>query len=177
MTESSGKAAGRGKAAGKGKAARKGKAAAKRPNESPASAKKPARVLPDLDQVEGWIDLKVDGVGDRSLGRVVGIHVDATDGLPRWAVVRLGPFAGTTGIPVEHLAEGSRRLFAAYPRSLVRSAVRFGPEEELTAADERELCESLEMPSDSGRAAELGRRRSGTVTARPAFGQDRTDGD
>jgi hypothetical protein len=83
-------------------------------------------------------------------------------------VIKLGPLAGTTGIPVEHLAAGGpKRLFAAYPRDLIKDAVRFSPDEDLTAADERELCESLEIPPDTGRAAELERRRDKTVTAKP----------
>lgn len=126
------------------------------------------RKLPSVEEATGWIGRRVDGMGDRPLGKVVGIHLDATDSQPRWAVIRLGAFAGTTGIPVEHLAAGGpKRLFAAYPRDLIRGAVRFDPGEDLTAADERELCESLEIPADTGRAAELERRRDKTVTAKP----------
>ena len=126
------------------------------------------RKLPPVEEAVGWLGRRVDGMGERPLGRVVGIHVDAKDSQPRWAVIKLGPLAGTTGIPVEHLAAGGpKRMFAAYPRELVKGAVRISADEELTAADERELCESLEIPPDSGRAAELERRRDKTVTAKP----------
>jgi hypothetical protein len=136
---------------------------------SKAKSPKPTeRKLPTADETSKWIGRRVDGMGERSLGRVVGIHLDATDSQPRWAVIKLGPLAGTTGIPVEHLAAGGpKRLFAAYPRDLIKDAVRFSPDEDLTAADERELCESLEIPPDTGRAAELERRRDKTVTAKP----------
>jgi len=126
------------------------------------------RKLPPVEETVGWIGRRVDGMGDRPLGKVVGIHLDATDSQPRWAVIRLGAFGGATGIPVEHLASGGpKRLFAAYPRELIRGAVRFDPDEDLTAADERDLCESLEIPADTGRAAELERRRDKTITSRP----------
>ena len=134
-----------------------------------SSGKQAKRVLPTLEQAARWLDRRVDGMGERSLGRVVGIHVDAKDGLPRWAVIKLGPLAGTTGIPIEHLAEGApRRLFAAYPRELVRSAVRFGPDEPLTVGDERELCESLDFPPGAGRLEELEGKRATTMSSKPA---------
>lgn len=136
---------------------------------SKAKSPKPAeRKLPAVDETVKWIGRRVDGMGERPLGRVVGIHLDASDSQPRWAVIKIGPLAGTTGIPVEHLAVGGpKRLFAAYPRDLIKDAARFSPDEELTAADERELCESLEIPPDTGRAAELEKRRDKTVTAKP----------
>jgi len=136
---------------------------------SKAKSPKPTgRKLPTVEETAKWIGRRVDGMGERSLGRVVGIHLDSTDSQPRWAVIKLGPLAGTTGIPVEHLAAGGpKRLFAAYSRDLVKDAVRFSPDEDLTAADERELCESLEIPSGTGRAAELEKRRDKTVTAKP----------
>lgn len=140
---------------------KKAKAKATKKNEA-------SRKLPPAEEVAQWLGRRVDGMGERPLGRVIGIHVDATDSRPRWAVIKLGPLAGSTGIPVEHLAAGGpKRLFAAYPRELVKDAVRISPDEELTAADERELCESLEIPADTGRAAELERRRDKTVTAKP----------
>ena len=145
----------------------KGKARSPKPTE---------RNLPAVDETTKWIGRRVDGMGERPLGRVIGIHVDATDSQPRWAVIKLGPLAGTTGIPVEHLAAGGpKRLFAAYPRDLIRNAVRFSPNEDLTAGDERELCESLEMPPDVGRIAELERRRDKTVTAKPLVLADPED--
>lgn len=143
-----------------------------------ASGKAAKRVLPSLEQTLRWVDRRVDGMGERSLGRVIGIHVDAKDGLPRWAVIKLGPLAGTTGIPIEHLAEGApRRLFAAYPRELVRSAVRFGPDESLTVADERDLCESLDFPPGAGRLGELEGKRATTTSSKPAELPGREDRD
>ena len=64
--------------------------------------------------------LRVDGAGGRTIGRVAGIHVDADDGEPRWAVIRLGPVAGCTAVPFEHVAEGAGRLWAGYERGSAR---------------------------------------------------------
>jgi hypothetical protein len=46
--------------------------------------------LPSLDDVEHWLGLRIDGIGNCTLGRVAGLHVDADDGEPRWTVIRLG---------------------------------------------------------------------------------------
>jgi hypothetical protein len=73
-------------------------------------AKEAERELPKLDDVRHWVGLRLDGIGGRSLGRVAGLHVDAEDGEPRWVVLRLGPMAGCTAIPYEHVAEGAGRL-------------------------------------------------------------------
>ena len=58
--------------------------------------------------VPNWVGLRVDGAGGRTIGQVAGIRVDADDGEPRWAVIRLGPVAGCTAVPFEHVAEGRR---------------------------------------------------------------------
>jgi len=56
---------------------------------------------------EQWEGLPIDGLGTKTLGRIAGIHVDADDGPPRWALIRIGPLAGCTAIPYEHVAEGA----------------------------------------------------------------------
>jgi hypothetical protein len=33
-----------------------------------------------------WLEMPVDGLGGKTLGRVGGIHMDAEDGEPRWVV-------------------------------------------------------------------------------------------
>jgi hypothetical protein len=104
---------------------------------------------------EHWVGLRVDGVGRRTLGRVAGIHVDAEDGEPRWAIVRIGPVAGCTAIPFEHVAEGAGRLWAAYERDWVREAPRFRPDEALTADNEVELSAHWGIRPETGRAAEV----------------------
>jgi hypothetical protein len=62
-----------------------------------------------------WLEMPIDGLGGEALGRVAGIHVDVGDGEPRWLLIKLGPLAGFTAIPVEHAAEAAERLCAATP--------------------------------------------------------------
>jgi hypothetical protein len=62
--------------------------------------------LPSLDEALAWDGMQIDGLENKGLGSIAGIHVDAEDGEPRWALIRLGPLAGCTAIPLEHVAEG-----------------------------------------------------------------------
>jgi len=125
--------------------------------------------LPSLDEVEHWIGLRVDGIGNRTLGRVAGLHVDVEDGEPRWVVIRLGPIAGCTAVPYEHVAEGAGRLWAAYERDWVREAPRFKPSEALSADNERELAAHWGIREKQGRSAELLKTDGDEISAVPAL--------
>ena len=129
---------------------------------------KPEPKLPPLEDATAWVGLRVDGLGSRTLGRVAGIHVDADDGEPRWVLIRLGPLAGCTAIPYEHVAEGAGRLWAAYERDWIREAPRFKPNEALTALQELELCAHWGIREDQGRAAEVGDQAADEITSVPA---------
>jgi hypothetical protein len=83
-------------------------------------------------------------------------------------VVRLGPLAGSTGVPFEHVAEGAGRLWAAYEREWVKEAPRFKPDEALTAEQELELCAHWGVREGQGRTAELADRDDDAITAVPA---------
>jgi hypothetical protein len=124
--------------------------------------------LPSLDEAMAWEGLQIDGLGNKTLGRIAGIHVDADDGEPRWALIRLGVLAGCTAIPYEHVAEGAGRLWAAYDREWIREAPRFRPNESLTALQELELCAHWGIREGSGRAAEVAKRDADEITAVPA---------
>ena len=124
--------------------------------------------LPNLDEAIAWEGMQIDGLGNKSLGRVAGIHVDADDGEPRWALIRLGPLAGCTAIPFEHVAEGAGRLWAAYDRDWIREAPRFRPNESLTALQELELCAHWGIGEKQGRAAEVASKDAEEITAVPA---------
>jgi hypothetical protein len=147
---------------------------------SRASAKKPAKAksvkakgggkpaLPTLEQAREWEGLRLDGLENKTLGRVAGIHVDAEDGKPRWVLIRLGPLAGCTAVPFEHVAEGAGRLWAAYEKDWIREAPRFRPNESLTALQELELCAHWGIKEGQGRAAEVANQDADAVTAVPA---------
>jgi hypothetical protein len=135
-------------------------------NTAAGSTRKPA--LPALDEALGWDGKQIDGLGNKTLGRIAGIHVDANDGEPRWALIRLGPLAGCTAIPFEHVAEGAGRLWAAYDRDWIREAPRFRPNESLTALQELELCAHWGIREGHGRAAEVAEQGADEITAVPA---------
>src|SRR5262245_11427379 len=144
----------------------KSKSTKKDADEKPQEKPKPK--LPSLEDSLKWVGLRVDGMGSRTLGRVAGIHVDANDGEPRWVLIRLGPLAGCTAIPFEHVAEGAGRLWAAYDRDWIREAPRFKPREALTALQELELCAHWGIREEQGRAAEVGDQAADEITAVPA---------
>jgi hypothetical protein len=115
-----------------------------------------------------WLEMPIDGLGGKSLGRVAGIHLDVDDGEPRWLLIRLGPLAGCTAIPIEHTAEVAERLWTGYERSWVNEAPRFKPDESLTAAQEKELASHWGIGEDRGRAAEVAGRDTDGISAVPA---------
>jgi hypothetical protein len=135
--------------------------------ETEAQTKKKAPV-PTLEQARAWEGMQIDGLDNKTLGRIAGIHVDAADRKPRWVLIRLGPLAGCTAIPFEHVAEGAGRLWAAYERDWVREAPRFRPNESLTALQELELSEHWGVTESIGRAAEVAERDADQITAVPA---------
>ena len=137
----------------------------KAPETEEESGKAP---LPSLDEAIAWEGMQIDGLGNKTLGRIAGIHVDADDGEPRWALIRLGPLAGCTAIPFEHVAEGAGRLWAAYDRDWIREAPRFRPNESLTALQELELCAHWGIREGQGRAAEVAEQDADEITAVPA---------
>jgi hypothetical protein len=146
----------------------KGKSTSAKAAKEKAAKEKPKPKLPALEDALSWVGLRVDGLGSRTLGRVAGIHVDAEDGEPRWVLIRLGPLAGCTAVPFEHVAEGAGRLWAAYDRDWIREAPRFRPNEALTALQELELCAHWGIREDQGRAAQVGDQAADEITAVPA---------
>jgi hypothetical protein len=139
-----------------------------KPKEKPDTTESGKAPLPTLEEAQAWEGLQIDGLGNKTLGRVAGIHVDAENGEPRWALIRLGPLAGCTAIPFEHVAEGAGRLWAAYDRDWIREAPRFRPNESLTALQELELCAHWGIHEGSGRAAEVAEKDADEITAVPA---------
>jgi hypothetical protein len=123
---------------------------------------------PTLEEALAWEGMQIDGLVNKTLGRIAGIHVDAEDGEPRWVLIRLGPLAGCTAIPIQHVAEGAGRLWAAYERDWIREAPRFRPNESLTALQELELCAHWAIREKQGRAAEVAERDADEITAVPA---------
>jgi hypothetical protein len=124
--------------------------------------------LPPLEDALKWRGLPLDALGNKTVGRIAGIHVDADDGQPCWALIRLGPLAGCTAIPFDHVADGAGRLWAAYDRDWIRQGPRFRPSDSLTSAQELELCAHWGIGKGRGRAAEVADKDHDEITAVPA---------
>jgi hypothetical protein len=139
-----------------------------RPEQTRAPQRSPR--LPSLETARGWLGLRIDGLGQRTLGRVAGLHVDVEDGKPRWVVIRLGLLAGCTAVPFEHVAEAGGRLWTAYEREPIRGAPRYHPDEALAAAEEIELCAHWGIRDGQGRAGELAGKGEDEITAVPDEG-------
>jgi PRC-barrel domain protein len=127
-----------------------------------------AETRTSLAEASEWLEMPVDGLGGRTLGRVAGIHLDAEDGEPRWLLIKLGPLAGSTAIPVEHADEAAERVWIPYDRDSVHEAPRFKPDESLSAAQELELAAHWGIGEGRGRAAEVAERDADEITAVPA---------
>jgi hypothetical protein len=123
--------------------------------------------LPTVEEARHWVGLRVDGIGGRTIGRAAELLVDAEKREPCWVVIRLGPLAGCTAIPFEHVAEGAGRLWAAYERGWVREAPRFKPREALTADQELELCGHWGIREGQGRSGEISGRDAEQISAVP----------
>ena len=111
--------------------------------------------------------MQIDGLGNRTLGRAAGIHVDVENGEPVWLLVRLGPLAGCAVIPYRHVAQGADRLWAPYDRETVRKAPKFKAKEVFAATEELDLCAYWGIREGQGRAAEVAGNEKDDVTAVP----------
>lgn len=111
--------------------------------------------------------MRIDGIGNRTLGRVAGIHVDVEDGAPVWLLIRLGPLAGCAVIPFSHVAEGADRVWAPYDRVGVRHCPKFKAKEVLAATEELDLCAHWGIREGQGRAAQVADNEGDDVTAVP----------
>lgn len=124
--------------------------------------------LPSLDEALAWRGLKVDDSAGNQIGKVSGIHVDASSREPKWVIVRLGVFAGDAAIAFEHVAEAGGRVWAAYTRSAVRNSPKLNADQSLNAGQELQLCEHYGILVEIGRAAEVAEREPDELTAVPA---------
>jgi hypothetical protein len=127
-----------------------------------------AETATSLAEAIEWLEMPVDGLGGKAVGRVAGIHLDAENGEPRWLLIKLGPLAGCTAVPVGHAAEAGERVWIGYERGVVNDAPRFKPDESLSAAQEIELAAHWGIDRGRGRPAEVAGRDPDEITAVPA---------
>jgi hypothetical protein len=137
-------------------------------HESKAEPKPAGTAPPPLSDALGWIGFRVDDMNGSRLARVEGVYVDAEDGEPVWAIVKLGRFGKVTAIPYADCAEGPGRIWVAHGRKVVRGAPPVNPREPLTREREVELYDHYLIGPDRGRHKGVVDRAEGSVTAKPA---------
>ena len=122
-----------------------------------------------LEEALDYLGARVDDSGGEKLGKVSGIHVDATSNEPKWLVVRIGRFAGDAAVPFDHCAPLAGRVWVAYLRDEVRNSPKLGAGQSLSTKQELQLCEHYGIRSGIGRAAEIEKLDPDDVSAVPAI--------
>lgn len=116
----------------------------------------------ELEEIRRWTGDKLDDIEGSTTGRVEGAFVDSEDGLPRWLVIRVGRLGRRSALPIHLVAAGVKRIWAPYPKDLIRSAPAVDPAAGLTPEQEIDLCEHFGIPEDGPRRSELAEREPGS---------------
>lgn len=116
--------------------------------------------LPGVGEALGWVGHKIDEIEGSSVGRVDGVLVDAEHGNPTWLAIRLGRLGHRTAVPFEFVAAGVGRVWAPYPKELLKAAPEVDPRQGLNPDLERRLCEHYGIPGSARRMAELAEREA-----------------
>ena len=122
-----------------------------------------------LDEALDYLGARVDDSGGEKLGKVSGIHVDATSNEPKWLIVRIGRFIGDAAVPFEHCAPVAGRVWVAYLRDEVRNSPKLSAGQALSTKQELQLCEHYGIRSGIGRTAEIEKLDPDDVSAVPAI--------
>lgn len=108
-----------------------------------------------LEEARGWIGAKLDVIDGDGIARVDGLLVDARDGSPTWAVIRLGRLRRRCAIPAEFVAAGVGHVWIPYSREIVRRGADIDPARGLSCGEERLLAGRYEIPEATGRLAAI----------------------
>jgi len=122
---------------------------------------------PSVDEVRGWVGLRLDEIAGAGVGRVEGVFVDDSTGEPVWLLARMGRFGHHTLVPGRDAVEGVGRVWVPYTRDQIRRAPKAQMSVPLRAEAERQLLEHYRIDSEAGRAAEIADRDATDVTAKP----------
>jgi len=102
------------------------------------------------------------------VGRVTAVLVDSTSAEAAWLIARIGLLGRRAIVPVTDAVGAAGHVWVPYEAELIRAAGTPRSTGELTRERELELCAHYGTPDGVGRAAAVGPRRPGTVTARLA---------
>jgi PRC-barrel domain len=131
-----------------------------------------ALAMPDLAEATGWIGTEVTEMGGTKIGEVQGIFVDEGSGRPAWLVVRLGRRRKTrvVAVPLGLCAGAPFGVWVADHGEKLASAPVVDPARPLRREHELTICAHFGIGEGIGRAAEVGDRAEGSITAAPPGG-------
>jgi hypothetical protein len=117
----------------------------------------------------GWLGTEVAELGGESVGQVQGVFVDADSGEPAWLVARLGRRrrARVVAVPFANCAGAPFGVWVAQEGEAIRSAPVVDPTRPLRREHELTICAHFGIGEKVGRAAAVGGREEGDITATP----------
>jgi hypothetical protein len=117
----------------------------------------------------GWLGTEVTELGGNAVGQVQGLYVDAESGEPAWVIARLGRRrrARIVAVPFSNCAGAPFGVWVGQEADAIRSAPVVDPTRPLRREHELTICAHFGIGEQVGRAAEVGSRPAGEITAAP----------
>jgi hypothetical protein len=117
----------------------------------------------------GWLGADLAELNGSPVGQVQAIFVDADSGEPAWVVARLGRRrrARVVAVPFSNCAGASFGVWVAQEADAIRSAPVVDPTRPLRREHELTICAHFGIGERVSRAAEVGPREAGGITAAP----------
>jgi hypothetical protein len=124
---------------------------------------------PNTAEAMGWLGAEVAELSGDPIGQVQGIFVDADSGEPAWLVARLGRRrrARIVALPFANCAGAPFGVWVAQEGDAIRSAPVVDPTRPLRREHELTICAHFGIGEKVGRAAAVGGREEGGITATP----------
>ena len=125
--------------------------------------------LPSAQEAGSWIGATLTEIGGEKIGSVEGLYVDSEGGEPVWLIARLGRRRGArvVALPLAECAGFPAGVWTAQGAEALRRAPVVDPIRPLRREHELTICGHFGIGSRVGRAAALGGRSEGEVTATP----------
>lgn len=124
---------------------------------------------PSAAEAMGWLGAELADLGGDAVGQVQGIFVDTDSGEPAWLVARLGRRrrARVVAVPFANCAGAPFGVWVAQEGEAIRSAPVVDPTRPLRREHELTICAHFGIGEKVGRAAAVGGREEGGITATP----------
>jgi len=128
-----------------------------------------AAAMPALAEARKWVGAAATDLDGAKAGEVAGLFLDADSGDPAWLILRLGRWRSTrlVAVPLRDCAGAAFGVWVAQPAEALRSAPIVDPARPLRREHELAICAHYGAGESVGRAAEVGDRAEGAITAKP----------